>query len=57
MFNNLEIAMITTTAIAAIAAIIMSIVNHRDAKKIREEHIDEFLERRQQRRKNRRSSL
>lgn len=49
--------MIVVTAVAVIVAIVMSVVNHNEARKIREEHIDKFLERREQRRNNRRGAV
>lgn len=57
MANNLEIAIIAVTATAVIVSIVMSFINGKEARKIRQKHIDEFLERREERKTPRRKAL
>lgn len=57
MANKLEIVMIAVTALAVIVSIVMSFINGKEARKIREKHINEFLERREERKKPPRKAL
>ena len=52
MLSSIDIIVIILTILAVVLVTIVSIKNYRDAK-IRQKHVDEFLERRQQRRRNR----
>ncbi len=51
ILRNLDNIIIGLTAIAVIAIIVVSIKNYRDAK-IRKEHYEAFLKRREQRRRD-----